>query len=254
MPSSRMSRMPTLALLVVALPLAASFSALPGSALLRRALPRQAARNAPPLRMVIWDDHATVQLYQPREVGAGMKVEELWERSIGTWAGLRSSHSIAFGQIEEVRSDMTVDKIDKDDPELIAICKVYGYEPSACASVLRISWESTSDWDDFEKVAAGSSVVALVKTEGDTKGKVLRSVGYTENIPAAGDWTMQEDGSFYMKTIYTGTGAEETIWFVTPDVRMRTSCIQGQGGKGVTTATFTTEVRQQAKKIEQICG
>lgn len=32
---------------------------------------------------------------------------------------------------------MTVDKIDKDDPELIAICKVYGYEPSACASVLR---------------------------------------------------------------------------------------------------------------------
>ena len=31
-------------------------------------------------------------------------------------------------------------------------------------------------------------VVALVKTEGDTKGKVLRSKGYTEEIPAAGDW------------------------------------------------------------------
>ena len=57
MPSSRMSCMTTLAILVVALPLAASFAGvLPGSALLRRALTRPAARNPAPLRMVIWDD------------------------------------------------------------------------------------------------------------------------------------------------------------------------------------------------------
>ena len=57
MPSSRMSCMTTLAILVVALPLAASFAGvLPGSVLLRRALTRPAARNPAPLRMVIWDD------------------------------------------------------------------------------------------------------------------------------------------------------------------------------------------------------
>jgi len=52
-----MSCMTTLAILVVALPLAASFAGvLPGSALLRRALTRPAARTPAPLRMVIWDD------------------------------------------------------------------------------------------------------------------------------------------------------------------------------------------------------
>ena len=37
-------------------------------------------------------------------------------------------------------------------------------------------------------------------------GKVLRSIGYTEEIPAAGDWELKDDGSFYMKTIYTWHG------------------------------------------------
>ena len=39
------------------------------------------------------------------------------------------------------------------------------------------------------RVRNTGQVVALVKTEGDRKGKVLRSVGYTEQIPAAGDWS-----------------------------------------------------------------
>jgi len=89
-------------------------------------------------------------------------------------------------------------------------------------------------------------VVAVLKTEGDRKGKVLRSIGYTEEIPAASDWELREDGSFYMKTFYTMTGAEETIWFATPDLRMRLSNILSKGGKGVTTSTLTTERRQKS--------
>ena len=56
-------------MLVVALPMAASFAGvLPGSAVLRRALPRPAARNPAPLRMVIWDDIEMPQLYRPLSV------------------------------------------------------------------------------------------------------------------------------------------------------------------------------------------
>jgi len=32
---------------------------------------------------------------------------------------------------------MTIEMVEKSDAELIQICKVYGYEPSACASILR---------------------------------------------------------------------------------------------------------------------
>jgi len=96
-------------------------------------------------------------------------------------------------------------------------------------------------------------VVAVLKTEGDRKGKVLRSIGYTEEIPAASDWELREDGSFYMKTFYTMTGAEETIWFATPDLRMRLSNILSKGGKGVTTSTLTTERRQKSNPPPPYC-
>eukprot|EP00961_Rhodomonas_salina_P138813 1867715-Rhodomonas_salina.1 len=41
----------------------------------------------------------------------------------------------------------------------------------------------------------GGQVLVVVK-ETDQSGKLLRSVGYTETIPAAGDWEMQPDGTF----------------------------------------------------------
>ena len=55
-----------------------------------------------PTNQVVWDDFAvaTPQMHRPQDM-KGMNVEELWERSVGTWKGLRSSHSIAFGQIGE---------------------------------------------------------------------------------------------------------------------------------------------------------
>ena len=100
--------------LVVSLPLVASFSipgVLPGSALRRgvnlmgsggRALPRTAARCKAARGMLMADDAAPAAV-QDQFVATGMTVEDFWERCVGTWKGLRSSHSIAFGQIGEWR-------------------------------------------------------------------------------------------------------------------------------------------------------
>ena len=78
-------------------------------------------------------------------------------------------------------------------------------------------------------------------------GRLLRSVGYTEEIPAVGDWEMQPDGTFVLHTLYDRAAAEERIWFGTPDLRMRCSIIKTQGGKGVMTASLSTEVRDKTK-------
>lgn len=101
----------------ISLPLVTSFSfpgVLPGSALRRdvnvmgavgRALPRTAARCNAARSMVMADDAAPATVQEPF-VAAGMTVENFWERCVGTWTGLRSSHSIAFGQIGEWRRDI----------------------------------------------------------------------------------------------------------------------------------------------------
>ncbi len=66
----------------------------------------------------------------------GMDVEEFFTRSIGTWRSLRSSHNIAFGQIEEVNSNIEISTVSAEDPELIQICDVYKADPKlSCSSV-----------------------------------------------------------------------------------------------------------------------
>ncbi len=54
---------------------------------------------------------------------------------------------------------------------------------------VRMSWEGTSDWDEKE-VLKGSSVLVVLK-DGPSHGRLLRSVGYTDAVPAAGTWEMQ---------------------------------------------------------------
>jgi len=178
---------------------------------------------------------------------AGMTVEDFYTSSIGSWRSLRSSHNIAFAQLEEVNSEIDITTVDQDDEELIQICKTYDVDPKTACSCIRMAWEGTSDWDDEAPRITGSTVLVVVK-DSDTKGRLLRSVGYTEEIPAVGDWEMQPDGTFVLHTLYDRAAAEERIWFGTPDLRMRCSIIKTQGGKGVLTASLSTEVRDKKKK------
>lgn len=62
---------------------------------------------------------------------AGMTVEDFYTNSIGSWRSLRSSHNIAFAQLEEVNSDIDITMVDQDDEELIQVCmRGPGYEHS----------------------------------------------------------------------------------------------------------------------------
>ena len=54
----------------------------------------------------------------------------------------------------------------------------------------RMEWEGTTDWDEDAPPIKGSTVLVVVK-DSENKGRLLRSVGYTEEIPAVGDWEMQ---------------------------------------------------------------
>jgi phycoerythrin-associated linker protein len=75
------------------------------------------------------------------------------------------------------------------------------------------------------------------------RGKLLRDQGYAETIAAAGEYHLTEDGTFVLLTSYERAAAEEKIWFVNPNLRMRVSLIKTSEGSGVVTASFSSEIR-----------
>ena len=172
-----------------------------------------------------------------------MNIDEFIERSLGKWRSQRSAHHLAFHHFEEVTSQIEISPLEENDARVIALCKANQVDPQLVSSPFYMAWEGQSDWDEDE-VLSGSTVLAPVPNlENPAGGKLLREQGYAETVPAIGHYQLIEDGSFVLTTMYERAAAEEKIWFATPNLRFRVSLIKTAGGKGVTTASFSSEIR-----------
>ncbi|MEA5465411.1 phycobiliprotein lyase [Leptothoe sp. PORK10 BA2] len=171
-----------------------------------------------------------------------MDIETFVEQSLGEWRSQRSAHHLAFGHFEEVRSTINIEAIGADAPGVLALCKLYGVSPETIVSPFKMSWEGESDWDE-DQVIEGSTILVPVP-DSATTGKLLREKGYAETMESAGTYKLTEDGTFILTTAYDRAAAEEKIWFATPNLRFRVSLIKTSSGKGVTTASFSSEVRR----------
>ncbi|GAB4194559.1 MAG: phycobiliprotein lyase [Coleofasciculaceae cyanobacterium] len=172
-----------------------------------------------------------------------MDITQFLQLSIGRWRSQRSGHHLAFSHFEQVRSTIDIVALSPDDPAVIDICQLYGFAPDDAFHPFRMTWEGESDWDENETMAGSCVLVPIPNADNPNKGKLLRDRGYAETIAAVGQYQMTEDGTFILFTDYDRAAAEERIWFATSNLRMRVSLIKTSSGTGVTTASFSSEIR-----------
>ena len=184
-----------------------------------------------------------VLLVCPFKDNQNMDIKEFLQQSIGRWRSQRSGHNLAFSHFEEVRSTIDIIALKLDDPAVIDICQLYSFDPAAAIHPFRMTWEGQSDWDEEETLAGSCVLVPIPDADNPNQGKLLREQGYAETIAAVGQYRMTEDGTFTLLTEYDRAAAEERIWFATPNLRFRVSLIKTSDGKGVTTASFSSEIR-----------
>ena len=158
---------------------------------------------------------------------------------------MRSGHSLAFRQFEDVLSDISIAPLDDKDKDVVGLCKVNNIDPQLAKVPFTISWEADSDWepDDLDAVSAGSCLIVPIP-DGDSKGLLLRSKGYAEAEQAIGSFSFLDDGTFCLNTKYGQSIAEERIWFVSNHVRCRSSVLRTSAGSGVLQTSFSSEVRK----------
>ncbi|MGL6133481.1 MAG: phycobiliprotein lyase [Prochlorococcaceae cyanobacterium] len=158
---------------------------------------------------------------------------------------MRSGHSLAFQQFEDVRSSVLIERMDPNAPlvlQLLNECSVSNSEPLL---PFRMEWNAESDWepDDSSEVSAGSCILVPVPSD-HHKGILLRSVGYAESEPAISSYEFLEDDTFILNTQYGQSMAEERIWFVSENVRCRSSVLRTSAGTGVLQTSFASEIRR----------
>lgn len=183
------------------------------------------------------DERKDGRIYDP----SGMTVEEFFQKSLGQWRSQRSSHNLAWSQFETITSEIFIIEKPKEDDAVKKLCQANNVSVENVMMSIEMKWEGESDWDDDQAIS-GSSVMAVVK-DSPKSGRLLRSAGYAETIPAVGDWVMMDDGAFVLRTFYDAAAAEERIWFATPDLRLRVSNIRTSSGRGIVTSSFSSEIR-----------
>ncbi len=172
-----------------------------------------------------------------------MDIAEFVRLSLGCWRSQRSAHHLAFRHFEAVTSTINIEPLTKSDRDVIELCKSRAIDPQLACSPFLMSWEGESDWDEDETIEGSTILVPIPDPENATKGKLLRGQGYAETIPAVGNYHFTDDDSFVLITPYERAAAEEKIWFATPNLRFRVSLIKTSSGQGVTTASFSSEIR-----------
>ncbi len=160
--------------------------------------------------------------------------------SCGRWRSQRSSHHLLHRRAEAGGSWIEVVELGADDPRLTAIAALHGQDPAAMVGGCRVTWSASMAWDKAGEAHQGDSVFALIPTDGaGREGLLLRDRGYAETAPVAGHFAMDERDGLLLTTSYETMNSLERFSFAGPDVRLRTSTVEGLSN----TASFCVETR-----------
>lgn len=160
--------------------------------------------------------------------------------SCGRWRSQRSSHHLLHRRAEAGGSFIEVVELQADDPRLIAIAQLHGEDPAALVGGCRVTWNASMAWDKAGEAHAGDSVFGLIPTDGRGRtGLLLRDRGYAETAPVAGHFAMDERDGLLLTTSYETMNSLERFSFAGPNVRLRTSTVEGLSN----TASFCVETR-----------
>lgn len=182
-----------------------------------------------------------------------MDIKEFFEQSAGKWFSQRTSHHLAFRQAENGKSNIRIEMLAADDPEVVKLCQQYEVDPGLALCGARVTWDGTMEWDEDKENHKGSTVLVPVPDlDKPNEGRLLREMGYAEKAPVAGRYSMGIDDALTLITEYETMYSEERLWFASPNLRLRTSILKRFGGFSM--ASLSSEIRmgvgQPEKKAE----
>jgi CpeS-like protein len=173
---------------------------------------------------------------------------EFFQLSAGKWRSQRATHHLAFKRSETGESDIQVETLAADHPEIIELCQYHHIDPSLSVGGSRVCWLGTMAWDrEGDENHQGKTIFAIVPdADNPRQGKLLRERGYAEIVPVVGLFHMDDEDGLVLTTEYETMSSIERFWFASPNLRLRSSTVKRFGG--FSTASFCTETRMETSQ------
>ena len=169
-------------------------------------------------------------------------INQFIKKSLGEWKSLRSTHSLAFQEVENSTSKILIKELEIKNKNVVELLEKYNLSSITSSIALTISWQSVSDWEKDQKIEADQTIL-LFLPKNKNKGIVLRNRGYTESQISSSEYWIDENNNLNIKTVYSSTISEERICFLSNHIRSRYSVIRNQENNSVIQTSHTSEIR-----------
>ena len=177
-----------------------------------------------------------------------MNIEEFFLKSVGEWKSMRSGHSLAFQEFEEIRSKIIISPSKSNDSRVIKFLKDNSITNNSANKAFLINWEAKSEWGEESQKENSSGESILVPIEiSKTEGKIIRSVGYTEAVKIVSLYKILNDGTLIIYSDYNHICTEERIWFVSNNLRSRSSVTRAIDSLAILQTSYASEIRSVKK-------
>ena len=161
--------------------------------------------------------------------------------SCGRWKSQRSQHHLLHRRAEAGASFIVVEELLKGDERLAEIAKRNGEDVSKIIGGCWVRWSGSMAWDRAGESHEDQTMFGLIPSDdAGHQGLLLRDRGYAEKAPVAGQFRMDDENGLILTTDYEMMSSLERFWFAGPNLRLRTSTVQGLSNN----ASFCMETRQ----------
>lgn len=166
-----------------------------------------------------------------------------FRQSCGRWRSQRSNHHLLHRRAEAGASLIIVEELLQGDERLLKIAELNKEDPLRIIGGCWVRWSGSMAWDKAGEAHEDETGFGLIPTDSSGReGLLLRDRGYAEKAPVAGEFKMDDQDGLVLKTDYEIMSTLERFWFISPDVRLRSSTVEGFSQS----ASFCMETRVAA--------
>ncbi len=169
-----------------------------------------------------------------------MDINEFLQSCVGNWFSQRSSYHFEQQQGKSDKSELAIEWLSSDAPEVINLCQTHQINPKTTLGAQKVSWDNSSDWGKAKQV--GSSVLVFISdTPQSSQGLI-----FSNSCQTLGKYELRGDESLFLILEDSQKSIEERIWFASPNLRLRTSIIKHP--QGFNRTAFYSEIRKLPPK------
>lgn len=168
-----------------------------------------------------------------------MDITAFFQQSAGKWFSQRTSHHLPYQQSESGKSNLVIELLETNDPDVVKLCEHYEIDPALALCGARVNWDGAMEWDNRSRPRS-TLLVPIANPDQPSQGMLLRHAS-DSSTPTSGRYIMGDDEALTLITEQDTVYSEERLWFASPNLRLRTTLLKQADGFSM--ASFCSEIR-----------